>query len=196
MGITMMALAVFPAMAANNVTIGTTGPSSLNYVWLNNARKVKVNNFNIALVVNNQTSNTTTGGNTVDHNTNVTGGVGSGSATSNTTVDNQINGSQTVINECNACSSGDTNVTINTTGPDSTNNVTVDNSSKIKVNNVQIGVVFNRINTTTSTGGNTVTNNTISGGAGSSGNASSNTGVTNWLNTSSTFINATPPSTP
>lgn len=191
MGVAMMALAAVPAIAANNVTIGTTGPGSINSVFLNNRRSVKVNNFNAAFVVNNQTSTTGTGGNIISGNTNVTGGTGAGNATSNTTVDNQINGSITAINDC-GCVPGDTNVTVNTTGPGSTNNVTVDNSNKVKVNNIQLAVVFNRVSSTTTTGGNSITNNTIAGGGGSSGNASSETRVTNWLNTSSTYINAVP----
>lgn len=187
MGIAMMALAAVPAMAANTVNIGMTGPNSTNSVWLNNRRSVKVNNFNIAFVTNNQTSTTSTGGNVISGNTNVTGGSGSGNATSNTTIDNQINGSITQIADC-GCTPGDTNVTINTTGPGSTNNVTVDNSNKIKVNNIQFARVTNYVHSTTSTGGNSVTGNTMVGGGGSAGNASSNTSVTNWLNTTTTNI--------
>lgn len=188
MGLTMMALSAVPAMAAN-VSIGTTGPFSLNIVKVNNRSKIKVNNIQFAAVNNTVNNTVNTGGNSNQFNTNSTGGT-TGNASSNTTIDNQINGSVTQINDC-GCVPDTTNVTLNTTGPFSKNIVKVDNSKSTKVNNVNVALVKNDVNNNVNSGGNNTNFNTVVG-AGGTGSASSNTNVTNWLNNSSTIINATP----
>jgi hypothetical protein len=191
-GVALLAMAAVPAMA-NSVTIGTTGPWSLNTVLFNQNTRVKVKTNQFAMVDNSVNNTANSGGDSVIGNTQAEGGAGSGNATANTTVDNQLNGSQVVVNTPCDCQKN-TDITMTETGPGSINNIEVNNNTSIRVNTNQGAFVRNNISSTANSGGNTVSFNTQGGGI-SSGNASAFGGVTNWLNTSSTYINATP-STP
>ena len=73
------------------------------------------------------------------------------------------------------------------TGPYSNNKVKIDDSSTTTVNNIQFAFVKNRINSNTNTGGNSATLNTNVTTA-STGDATSDVGVVNWINTSETHI--------
>ena len=186
LGIAMILAAAVPTFAATNVTLNNTGPFANHWINILNGRSIRVNNFQLA-VVNNTVNNTAnTGNNTVSYNTNATGGIGTGNATSNVTINNTVNGALTDITGC-GCAQGDTDVSMSNTGPYSTQNVTVNNTSNITVNNVQLGFVKNKVWQNLNTGNNTTTLNTNVGGV-TTGNASSNVTVDNWVNTAQTTI--------
>ena len=192
LGLGMILAAAAPSFAATNVTMNNTGPYSKNRVRIERGITTKVNNIQGALVVNKIKNENNTGGNSATLNTNVTGTGGTGNATSNTTVDNNINTALTVIDGC-GCPEEDTDVSLSNTGPYSKNKVYINDSTTTTVNNVQIGVVWNKIKSNNNTGGNSATLNTNVSGVNSTGNASSDVAVTNNVNYSETWIGATPP---
>ena len=186
LGLGMILAAAAPSFAATNVTMNNTGPYSINRVRVLKGTTTKVNNLQGAFVYNKVKSENNTGGNSATLNTNVTGGGGTGNATSNVTVENNVNGALTEITGC-GCPEGETNVDMSNTGPYSTNKVKIDDSSTTTVNNVQLGIVINRIRSNNNTGGNSATLNTNVTTA-STGDATSDVGVVNWINTSDTHI--------
>src|SRR3989344_3259291 len=80
-----------------------------------------------------------------------------------------------------------TNVTMNNTGPYSINRVRVLKGTTTKVNNLQGAFVYNKVKSENNTGGNSATLNTNVTTA-STGDATSDVGVVNWINTSDTHI--------
>ena len=186
-GIGMLFASAIPTFAATNTTINITGPDSYNKIKIEKNTRVKVNNLQFAYVKNSIHNNTNTGDNKVKDNTIVTGsGIQTGNATSNTTVNNTVNTAFTVVDNC-GCDK-DTEASIGTTGPDSTNKVYVYENSSVKVNNVQFGVVKNYVHSSNSTGGNKISHNTNVAGGITTGDASSNVVVDNWVNSAETHV--------
>lgn len=186
LGLGMILAAAAPSFAATNVTMNNTGPYSLNRVRVLKGTTTNVNNLQGAFVYNKVKSENNTGGNSATLNTNVTGGGSTGNATSNLTVTNTVNTAVTAIDGC-GCPEGDTNVDMSNTGPYSINKVKVDESNTTTVNNVQLGIVINRIRSSNNTGGNSATLNTNVATAGT-GNASSDINVVNDVNYAQTTV--------
>lgn len=187
-GLVLLALSAVPAIAATNVSVSTTGPWSNTNVWVGASRKITVNNSQNAIVVNNVTSDVNTGNNSSMYNTQA-GSTTTGNATSNLVVDNQLNGTVTQVNDC-PCEGGD-NQTVNVsfTGPFSTQNIGINARRTTTVDNVQAAGAENNIGSGVNTGNNSSMFNTEAGASHTTGHASSFHQITNWLNTSSTFIN-------
>lgn len=185
--IATLALAVVPAMAVgNNCSNATTGPFSTNNCTINNSSNVTVNNVNDAVIVNNVTSRSNTGGNRADYNT-LGGSVTTGNATNNTTVQTVANVNTTNIT--GGPSMGSNTGTNNVTGPYSANDIYLQNALRTGVNNSNTAFVLNNVDTTANTGENSASYNT---GPGSirTGNSLLNTGVASHVNDNLTEINA------
>ncbi|HVQ43505.1 MAG TPA: hypothetical protein VMT30_00885 [Candidatus Saccharimonadia bacterium] len=71
------------ALAADNVSIGTTGPGSNQQVVIDNSSNVSVSNTNIVQVTNENVQQATSGGASANSNTSVGGLVQSGNASNN-----------------------------------------------------------------------------------------------------------------
>lgn len=76
-----------------------------------------------------------------------------------------------------------------TTGPGSNNTCSVTNSSNVTVNNVNDAEIRNTVTTTSNTGGNSASNNTL-GGSITTGNASQNSTVSSIANVNTTNVTA------
>ncbi|MBI3379768.1 hypothetical protein HY029_03380 [Candidatus Gottesmanbacteria bacterium] len=76
-----------------------------------------------------------------------------------------------------------------TTGPGSNNTCTVTNTSNVSVNNVNDAQIINNVRTSSNTGGNSASNNTL-GGSIVTGNASLNTTVSSVANVNTTNVTA------
>ncbi|MBI2617194.1 hypothetical protein HYW55_03620 [Candidatus Gottesmanbacteria bacterium] len=77
--------------------------------------------------------------------------------------------------------------TNSTTGPFSNNTCTVNNTSNVTVNNVNDAQIINRVNSTSNTGNNSASYNTL-GGSIVTGNATNNTTVSSVANISTTNL--------
>lgn len=186
LGIGMILAAAAPSFAATNVTLNNTGPFANHWITILKGKSIRVNNIQAAKVKNTVNNTVNTGNNTVTLNTNATGGGSTGNATSNVTINNTVNGALTEITGC-GCPEGNTDVSMSNTGPYSTQNVTVNETSNITVNNLQFAKVKNNVWQNINTGGNSATLNTNVSGI-STGDASSNVVVDNWVNSTSTTI--------
>lgn len=183
-GIGMLLAVITPAMATDTCTNYTTGSKSWNLCIKANAKLglVSTNNFG----TDNQVvvSSTNTGGNTVKNNT--VSGMGffskpTGNAVTNVSKDTTLNLSDVTLDQSSG-TSGLTGVN-STTGYKSVNAVAVVDIKAAAVSTNNTGNVTQTVTASSNTGGNTVKNNTVSGGV-STGAAAVNV-------SSSTFMNGT-----
>lgn len=134
-GMATLSLAGFAA--ASTVSVGYTGPQSSNNVHLSNTSSDTSQNNNNVGAANINAQAAGSGNVNASDNTSVMGATGSGAAsnshTTTTSVDitNSGNGGLDTV----APLPSDDNVTLNTTGPQSSNNVTSTNSSTVKTTN-------------------------------------------------------------
>lgn len=158
----MLVSSVLPAMAdttaaGNTCTNSTTGPMSLNSCTIKNTSTVTVNNVNDAIVNNNVTSSSNTGGNEASMNT-LGGSVVTGNAALSSNVSTVANVNTTKITG-GAAASG--NVGGNEiTGPQSTNLVFIENQHKTAVDNSNTARVTNNVSSSADTGNNRANLNT------------------------------------
>lgn len=187
MGVGMIFASALPAFAATSATNTFTGPDSYNKINISRTWKTRVNNYQSAYVKNDINSENNTGDNKIKKNTVVeVNGITTGNATSNTTVTNNVNGAVALISGCGC--QNDVTAANDTTGPYSTNKIYISDSHTVKVTNVQDAVVKNYISSNNDTGGNSVSYNTVAGGGITTGDASSNVTVENFVNAAETVI--------
>lgn len=157
----LLGLAVIPAAAVgsvgNSCTNGTTGPFSTNNCTVNNTSSVTVRNFNDAVIINNVTSSSSTGGNHADTNT-LGGTIVTGNSTNNTVVSSVANINTTNITG-GAYMSGNYGSN-NVTGPGSFNDIKIRNNMDLLVNNQNTAFVVNNVNASSDTGDNSASKNT------------------------------------
>lgn len=157
----LLGLAVIPVAATgsvgNSCTNGTTGPFSTNNCTINNTSEVKVKNFNDAVIINNVTSRSNTGGNNANSNT-LGGTIVTGNSTNNTVVSSVANVNTTNITGGAGMSGnyGSNNVT----GPSSFNDINIRNKMELDVNNQNTAFVVNNVTATSDTGTNNASTNT------------------------------------
>jgi microcystin-dependent protein len=151
-----------PAMATttvngNSCTNSTTGPLSENSCTIKNESKVEVKNVNDAVIKNDVTAISNTGGNEASMNT-LGGKIVTGDAKLSSTVSNVANVNTTYVKGGPAASS---NVGGNEiTGPGSTNRVWLLNEQKVDVYNSNTASVDNNVETSANTGRNLANMNT------------------------------------
>lgn len=154
----LLAIAIVPALAAgSSCSNGTTGPFSANNCTINNSSNVTVNNVNDAVITNNVSVRSNTGGNHADLNT-LGGTVNTGNSTLNTTVTNVAN-----INTNNITGGpamGSNWGTNNVTGPFSANDTVIQNSQRLGINNQNTLFVANNVAAESNSGDNTASTNT------------------------------------
>jgi hypothetical protein len=157
----LLGLAILPVAAVgevgNSCVNETTGPFSTNNCTVNNTTSVTVKNFNDAVIINNVTSVSNTGGNNA--NTNTLGGtIHTGNSTNNTVVGSVANINTTNITVGPALSGnyGSNNVT----GPSSRNNILIRNGLSMDVDNQNTAFVANNVSAVSDTGTNNASTNT------------------------------------
>lgn len=175
-GMASLSLAGFAA--ASTVTLGTTGPYSVNHVKLHNSNTLSSANLNAVGATNVSTQGTGTG--YVYANDNTTAGSAESGSSSND------NGTQTTVGVHNTPLAGldalsfapaDDTVTLDTTGPHSTNQVDISHKNTVtSTNDNEIGVT-NVSTQNASTGNVTATDNTTVGGLKSGDASNSNTTI-------------------
>lgn len=163
LGIGMVLVTVLPAFAAINIS-NTGQQSNLD------ARVTRVKNhiFNLSnsyTLNQNVVTNQTTGGNTADNNTK-DGTAVAGNVSGNHTAQVEANSSNVDIDLTdNSTCNCDNNITVNTTGQNSTANAVIDSTHNLTVNVTNAGSVNNTFTSVVSTGGNSANNNTGNGTA-------------------------------
>ncbi len=188
-GVGMLLTAVTPAFAKVTVNIKDTGFLSSNNVLTNENRNLRVTNTNNALLTNRTISVSNSGLNLDILNNKVSGSGTTGKAVSQVTMENQLNGTVTAIQECNGCDD-EISVSLDQTGPLSRNNVSVSTNKNISVTNNNNATVTNEVISVANSGLNVKFGNTADTNSGSSGDAKSEVAIGNYLNTSETYINA------
>lgn len=169
-----------PAAGNNTGLNEITGPSSDNQVFINNDRRVAVENSNTATVDNNVYANSDAGNNQANWNTGPAS-IRTGDTWLNVGVGTHVNDNLTMVSAGAGGTGGNSGIN-STTGPWSTNYVTINNMSDARVNNVNDLIVGNFVRAVSNTGNNSASNNTL-GGDIQTGNALGGVG----LNTEGNF---------
>ncbi len=150
--------ALVPTVGAEEITVSGNGAYSDNVVTATQTDTTNVTQSNTAVITNNVTADTNTGGNTADNNSGGDVNISTGDATSSTDVSNL--GNVSVASVGDSCDCQITNSTIvsgNLAGSVNTVNNTGAYNTNISVN--QIANVTNNLVTNANTGINTANNN-------------------------------------
>ena len=176
-GMASLSLAGFAA--ASTVTLGTTGPNSLNKVHLNSSNSVSSFNYNGVGLGNASSQGAGTGYVYANDNTTVGPGQSGSGDSSNTngtqntvTVDNSA--SNAALGALAAMAPADDTVSLDTTGPQSNNQVNIDHKNTVSSTNINNVGVENLSEQNASTGNVTATDNTTVGGLKSGDSSNSN----------------------
>jgi hypothetical protein len=181
----MATLSLTGFAAASTVSLGYTGPDSHNKVNLSNSNRETTTNRNNVGVANLTAQSADTGNVRAYKNTSVDGNVSSGPARNDSSVATNVAISNPSSSGGSGGSwmSGDSNVNLSYTGPESDNHVNVRNSNEVKVNNTNNVNVLNYTAQSASSGNVSAEKNTTVGGL-SSGEASNTSNVTTSVNIS------------
>lgn len=177
--------ALTPAFAATTLEI-TGNTNDDNTVSLNQNNTTSVSQNNNASVTNVITATANTGDNDANRNAGGDVSIDTGSADVNVAVDNQLNTNVADVERCNGCGVGD--VAVNISG-----NANDDNTANVGVTNTTVATqtnnadVYNDVYTSSNTGGNRTNKNT-GGVEVNTGDASTDTTVTNTLNNNALTI--------
>jgi hypothetical protein len=179
-GMASLSLAGFAA--ASTVTLGTTGPSSLNKVHLNDSNKVSSFNYNGVGATNVSSQGAGTGYVYANDNTTVGPGTsGSGSSSNDNGTQNTVSvdnsSSNAALGALAGMSPADDTVSLDTTGPSSKNEVNIDHKNSFKSTNINSVGLTNVSTQNASTGNVTATDNTTVGGLKSGDSSNSNTTI-------------------
>ncbi len=159
LGIGMVLGTIAPAFAAINIS--NTGQQSNLDTRVNRAKTHVFNLLNAYTLNQVTTANQTTGGNTADNNTK-DGLAAAGNVSGNHTAQVEANSSNVDI-DMTSNSTDDHNITVNTTGQNSTANAVIDSTHNLTLNTTNNGSVNNTFTSIVNTGGNTANNNTGNG---------------------------------
>jgi hypothetical protein len=177
----MASLSLAGFAAASTVTLGTTGPNSLNKVHLNDTNKVTFKNNNGVGLANISSQGAGTGYVYANDNTTVGPGTsGSGDSSNDNGTQNTVsidNSSNAALGALAGMSPADDTVSLDTTGPQSNNQVNIDHKNSFKSINNNAVEVENVSSQNASTGNVTATDNTTVGGLKSGDSSNSNTTI-------------------
>lgn len=163
LGVGMVLATVAPAFAGINIS--NTGQQSNLDTRVSRVKNHVFNLVNGYTLNQNTTANQTTGGNTADNNTK-DGTAVAGNVTGNHVAQVEANSSNVDIDLTdNGTCNCDNNITVNTTGQNSTANAVIDSTHNLTVNVTNAGTVNNTFTSIVSTGGNSASNNTGNGTA-------------------------------
>lgn len=157
----MVLSAVIPAFAAINIS--NTGQQSNLDTRVTRVKNHVLNLSNFYTLNQNVVTNQTTGGNLADNNTKDGTSV-AGNVSGNHTAQVEANSSNVDI-DMTSNSTDDHNITVNTTGQNSTANAVIDSTHNSTVNVSNDGSVNNTFTSIVNTGGNSASNNTGNGTA-------------------------------
>lgn len=160
-GVALVLATAVPAFAG--VSVNTTGPDSKLDARLSRVKNQVLSLTNTYALTQTVTSSQASGGNAADSNTG-NGTSAAGNTTANHTSQVEANSVNLDVN-LTADSVSDNNVTVNTTGPNSTTNAIVDTTRTSTVSVANSGTVGNVFTSTVTTGGNSASHNTGNGNA-------------------------------
>lgn len=175
-GATLLALS-FGVVFADTVTVTDNGAGSHNLVNDSNTQVTVVEQTNYASVVNNVSSDASTGGNKANGNTGGDVNVSTGGADVTVVVDNTLNKNTATVDPC--CTEGgpSTDVTVEGNGVWSKNTVNVGSESLTEVGQQNAANVVNNVDADAKTGGNQASLNTGEGNSVSVETGGSSVGV-------------------
>lgn len=186
---TFLAGLVAPAAFADtDVTIHDNGESSTNKVKVKNKHVTKVKQKNTTNVVNTVGLTQSTGNNKANKNTGGDVTLTSGNAMADVTLETTTGGNTATVDGC-GCVVGDTTVTVDGNGADSTNKVKISNTNITKAVQKNTTTVTNVVSIGQTTGGNTANSNTGGSVDVTSGDANATVGITNTVGENSLTIN-------
>jgi len=163
-----------PAFADTNLLESGNGTGTIQNVNVNSNNNTTSVQSNNAVVTNTVTSNSTTGDNDSSANTGGNVAINTGSTSSTTQIQNNLNSNQAQVAGCASCgTTGSLNAAITGNGANSTDNTNVNNNSNVSAFQNNNAIVNNHVDTNSTTGNNTANANT--GGAGG-GSVAINTG--------------------
>lgn len=162
LGVGMVLAAVAPAFAG--VSVYNTGQGSTVDARLNRIKTHVLTVTNSYTLTQPVASTQTTGGNTADNNTG-DGLTSAGNQTANHTSQVEANTTNVDIDATDNATCDCDNVTVNTTGQDSTVNAIIDANKTVVSTITNLGTVTNTLSSIVNTGGNTANNNTGNGTA-------------------------------
>lgn len=176
-----------PAFATEGTTImiNGNGAGSDNWATVNQANTTTVSQNNNAYVTNNVNADAKTGGNDANFNTGGNTVIGTGNATTDVNVDNNLNRNAASV-DC--CVGGNTNVEISGNGAFSDNGVTLSTANTNVVDQDNNARVRNNIDTDAKTGGNDANLNTGGDVIIVTGNAKATANVSTTANVNSAVV--------
>lgn len=186
-GASLLLLAAVPAFASADCENSLTGAYSNNHCTILAKKKAKLFLVNLARVTNNTTTDSNTGNNTSNMNTQGGPfGIVTGNASATSSVSTVVNQNNVTINQpCDNCTAGSGLNSM--TGYESNNTVNIDNRRSVKVAIINAAEVRNYTQTTANTGNNSSVLNTI-GGDILTGDANAVSGVGNNVNSNTVVI--------
>ncbi|HVZ59126.1 MAG TPA: hypothetical protein VG935_05225 [Patescibacteria group bacterium] len=163
--------------ASTSITLSTNGADSNNTANITHSSNTTVVQNNTANITNNVDVNSSTGGNDADKNTGGTVKVDTGNATTNVTVSNSANQNAANVQGC-GCGDGDTNVTIDKNGAESSNSVDLNSNNTVGVFQNNTANVGNNVNVHANTGDNDAYKNTGGGVSVTTGDTNTTVNLT------------------
>lgn len=174
-----------PAFASTEIVISGNGAGADSWATVNQTSTTTVNQENKANVTNNVDADADTGNNDASFNTGGGVVIGTGNATTDVNVDNNLNRNAASVDCCDA---GDTSVNISGNGAYSDNGVTLTTTNTNQVKQKNDAKVDNNINTDAKTGNNDAYSNTGGDVVIVTGNAKANVSVSTTANVNSAMI--------
>lgn len=171
------------ALADTSVTVSGNGAVSDNSVTLDQSTNTSVNQTNTAEITNVVSTSSNTGGNDANFNTGGTTAISTGDASNTTNITTDANANIADLGGCNTCSTGGTgSITISGNGAFSDNSVSADSATNTDLSQTNVADITNEVYSNANTGDNKASFNTGGDTMLITGNASSNTSITNMAN--------------
>lgn len=171
---------ITPAFAAD-ITVTGNGSGSVNTANVTDTNTTSVSQTNNAVVTNNVTSNSNSGGNSANFNTGGSTTVVSGPAKSTAEVTTAVNANHADVTPCN-CENGGTDVKISGNGATSFNTANVNGANTTTVGQTNAAAVSNSVASNANSGNNGASFNTGGTTVVQSGLAQSSADVTTAAN--------------
>lgn len=155
---------------AESISITGNGSDSVNNANVTISQTTQVSQSNSANINNNVNSSSTTGDNSVSHNTGGNASVDTGNAKTQVSVANTANSNVANVDSCN-CGTGNADVKVSGNGDGSVNVANTDLSSQVQLTQTNAANIDNHVKADSSSGKNDANHNTGGSVSVSTGNA-------------------------
>jgi hypothetical protein len=170
-----------PALASTAAEISGNGAQSENEVEVETEQEQVVVQQNTAVVKNHIEAEVSSGDNEASDNTNGEVAIHTGPATANTNINNKVNASVALIEDCPGCNE-DIGAKISGNGAESENEIDIDSETQTEIFQENKAEIDNCVDTDVESGDNEAENNTGGDVTITTGPATANTNVNNLAN--------------